>query len=33
MKSIVQFNLNGSPLSLDTDDERMLLWVLRTDLG
>ena len=33
MKSIVQFNLNGSPVSLDTDDERMLLWVLRTDLG
>jgi aerobic-type carbon monoxide dehydrogenase small subunit (CoxS/CutS family) len=33
MKSIVQFKLNGSPVSLDTDDERMLLWVLRTDLG
>ena len=33
MKSIVKFNLNGSPVSLDTDDERMLLWVLRTDLA
>jgi len=29
----VQFNINGSPVSLDTDDQRMLLWVLRTDLG
>ena len=33
MKSIVQFNLNGRPVSLDTDDDRMLLWVLRTDLA
>src|ERR1039458_8747458 len=33
MKSIVQFNLNGRPTSLDTDDDRMLLWVLRTDLA
>jgi aerobic-type carbon monoxide dehydrogenase small subunit (CoxS/CutS family) len=33
MKGIVQFKLNGSPVSLDTDDQRMLLWVLRTDLG
>ncbi len=29
----MQFNLNGSPVTLDTDDERMLLWVLRTDLA
>ena len=33
MKSVVKFNLNGRPVSLDTDDERMLLWVLRTDLA
>ena len=33
MKSIVQFNLNGRPVSLDTDGDRMLLWVLRTDLA
>ena len=33
MKGIVQFTLNGNPVSLDTDDERVLLWVLRTDLG
>ena len=33
MTGIVQFNINGSPVSLDTDDQRMLLWVLRTDLG
>ena len=33
MKSIVQFNLNGRPVRLDTDDGRMLLWVLRTDLA
>jgi len=32
MKSI-QFRLNGRPTSLDTDDSRKLLWVLRTDLG
>jgi len=33
MKSTVQFNLNGHPVNLDTDDDRMLLWVLRTDLA
>jgi aerobic-type carbon monoxide dehydrogenase small subunit (CoxS/CutS family) len=33
MKNTVQFTLNGSPVSLDTDDERMLLWVLRSDLA
>jgi len=33
MKSPVQFALNGRPVSLDTDGERMLLWVLRTDLA
>ena len=33
MKRIVQFTLNGHPVSLDIDDDRMLLWVLRTDLA
>lgn len=33
MKSTAQFTLNGRPVSLDTDDDRMLLWVLRTDLA
>jgi aerobic-type carbon monoxide dehydrogenase small subunit (CoxS/CutS family) len=33
MKNTVTFKLNGSPVSLHTDDERMLLWVLRTDLA
>lgn len=33
MKSPVQFTLNGRPVSLDADGERMLLWVLRTDLA
>ena len=29
----VKFLLNGEPVSLNTDDQRMLLWVLRGDLG
>ncbi|MBU6464801.1 MAG: (2Fe-2S)-binding protein [Bradyrhizobium sp.] len=33
MKNIVKFSLNGAPASIETDDERMLLWVLRTDLA
>ncbi|HEY2294141.1 MAG TPA: (2Fe-2S)-binding protein [Thermoanaerobaculia bacterium] len=33
MKSSIQLRLNGHPTSLDTDDSRKLLWVLRTDLG
>ncbi|HEY3566392.1 MAG TPA: (2Fe-2S)-binding protein [Thermoanaerobaculia bacterium] len=33
MKSSIQFRLNGRPTSLETDDSRKLLWVLRTDLG
>jgi aerobic-type carbon monoxide dehydrogenase small subunit (CoxS/CutS family) len=33
MKAPVRFRLNGSPTTLDTDDRRRLLWVLRTDLG
>jgi len=29
----VSFTLNGKPVQLTVDDERMLLWVLRYDLG
>ncbi len=32
MKTSIRFHLNGKPTNLDTGDERMLLWVLRTDL-
>jgi aerobic-type carbon monoxide dehydrogenase small subunit (CoxS/CutS family) len=33
MNRTIRFNLNGKPVSLTTDPDRMLLWVLRTDLG
>jgi aerobic-type carbon monoxide dehydrogenase small subunit (CoxS/CutS family) len=33
MKRAVSFNLNGKPVRLTVDDERMLLWVLRYDLA
>jgi aerobic-type carbon monoxide dehydrogenase small subunit (CoxS/CutS family) len=33
MQGPIPFRLNGRPTSLDTDDSRKLLWVLRTDLG
>jgi aerobic-type carbon monoxide dehydrogenase small subunit (CoxS/CutS family) len=33
MSDPIRFRLNGRPTSLDTDDDRKLLWVLRTDLG
>ena len=33
MQRTVTFTLNGKPTSVDVDDERMLLWVLRSDLG
>jgi nicotinate dehydrogenase subunit A len=33
MMEKVSFKLNGKPTSLAVDSERMLLWVLRTDLG
>ena len=33
MKTSIQFQLNGQPATLDADDDRMLLWVLRTELG
>jgi aerobic-type carbon monoxide dehydrogenase small subunit (CoxS/CutS family) len=29
----ITFTLNGKPVSVTTDARRMLLWVLRTDLG
>ena len=32
MKKTIHFVLNGRPVALDADDEKMLLWVLRTDL-
>jgi len=32
MTETVSFTLNGRPVSLDTDPQRTLLWVLRTDL-
>ncbi len=32
MTKTVRFELNGKPVSFETDDERTLLWVLRTDL-
>jgi aerobic-type carbon monoxide dehydrogenase small subunit (CoxS/CutS family) len=33
MKETIDFTLNGEPISVTTDADRMLLWVLRTDLG
>jgi len=33
MMETIQFKLNGRPTKLTVDGERMLLWVLRTDLG
>ena len=32
MKRAVRFRVNGRPVSLDTDAQRTLLWVLRGDL-
>ncbi|MGZ5475990.1 MAG: (2Fe-2S)-binding protein [Thermoanaerobaculia bacterium] len=32
MKRNIRFRLNGRPVAVETDDARMLLWVLRTDL-
>ena len=29
----IKFKLNGKPIKLSVDSERMLLWVLRTNLG
>jgi aerobic-type carbon monoxide dehydrogenase small subunit (CoxS/CutS family) len=33
MAEVVRFTLNGKPTALTVDSDRMLLWVLRTDLG
>ena len=33
MQQTIQFKLNNRPVSVTTDGERMLLWVLRCDLG
>jgi carbon-monoxide dehydrogenase small subunit len=33
MAENISFKLNGESVSLEVDSERMLLWVLRTDLG
>jgi nicotinate dehydrogenase subunit A len=32
MDRTIRFTLNGEPVALEVDEERMLLWVLRTDL-
>jgi len=33
MKELIKFNLNGKPVQLDLNSERILLWILRTELG
>jgi nicotinate dehydrogenase subunit A len=33
MQRRVSFHLNGKPVRLDVDDDRALLWVLRSDLS
>ena len=33
MDENISFTVNGKPVSLTTDNERPLLWVLRSDLG
>ena len=33
MKRPIRTTINGKPITLDTEDDRTLLWVLRTDLG
>jgi aerobic-type carbon monoxide dehydrogenase small subunit (CoxS/CutS family) len=33
MLKTIQFTLNGNPVELTVDDERALLWVLRSDLN
>ena len=32
MNEQIKFTVNGKPVELNTDSERTLLWVLRTDL-
>lgn len=33
MKKLIDFRLNGKPTKLEVEGDRMLLWVLRTELG
>jgi len=33
MEKTISFHLNGQPVSIRVDDQRMLLWVLRSDLS
>jgi len=33
MKETIRFKLNHQPVNINVEGERMLLWVLRTDLG
>ena len=33
MKETIGFSLNGKPVSFEVDPNRILLWVLRYDLG
>lgn len=33
MKETIQFKLNGKPVRLSADGERMLLWAIRSDLN
>jgi aerobic-type carbon monoxide dehydrogenase small subunit (CoxS/CutS family) len=33
MQKTIRFRLNGKPTTLETDGDRALLWVLRTDFG
>ena len=33
MMENIKLTLNGKPVSLTVDSDRLLLWVLRTDLG
>jgi nicotinate dehydrogenase subunit A len=33
MSELIEFQLNGKPVRVDTDPERLLLWVLRTELA
>ena len=33
MERTISFTLNGRPASVKVEDDRMLLWVLRSDLG
>ena len=33
MRESIDFRLNGKPTKLEIEGDRMLLWVLRTDLG